>query len=511
MTTKTPPVATELEVPSTVHWHKSKFLVEGRQIVPYAFAKKHRCIPFFENEEKIQVAVQDLFCFEALEDLRFKTKKWIEPFQKSLEEIEQAIELCYHKNSLVSSEKPLKIEQEVAVEHYDLLEERLENGVIHLCDRILLEAIGQKASDIHFEPQENFLLIRYRIDGVLHEKKMVPRAQQNELITRLKVLAKLDIAESRLPQDGRMKLALGERQIDFRVSTVPVVFGERVVLRILDKKNIHLGLDAIGLETEVLDKFRNLLTKTQGILLVTGPTGSGKTTTLYSALKELDSSQINIMTIEDPVEYKLPRMAQIGVNSKINLSFSTGLRHILRQDPDVIMVGEIRDKETAEIAIQASLTGHLVLSTLHTNDAMSAPTRLIDMGIEPFLISSSLIGVLAQRLVRLICPSCKERYLPSDEEIKDLGFIGEKPFLYRAQGCPNCFELGYKGRMGIYELLVMTPSMRSLYHEEQDPVKRAAYAKKQGFISLREQGIRLVLSGITTVEEIVRVTGKGVI
>ncbi|NBU62812.1 MAG: type II/IV secretion system protein, partial [Chlamydiae bacterium] len=323
--------------------------------------------------------------------------------------------------------------------------------------------------------------------------------------------AKLDIAESRLPQDGRMKLALGERQIDFRVSTVPVVFGERVVLRILDKKNIHLGLDAIGLEKELLEKLKTLLTKTQGILLVTGPTGSGKTTTLYSALKELDSSQINIMTIEDPVEYKLPHMAQIGVNSKIHLTFSTGLRHILRQDPDVIMVGEIRDKETAEIAIQASLTGHLVLSTLHTNDALSAPTRLIDMGIEPFLISSSLIGVLAQRLVRVICHSCKERYSPSDEECKDLGLEGDRPSLYRARGCPQCFELGYKGRMGIYELLVMTPSMRSVYHEEQDPVKRAAFAKNQGFISLREQGIRLVLNGITTVEEIVRVTGKGAV
>ncbi len=510
MTTKTPLAATELELEKNTHWLQSRFLIEGTQIVPYAFAKKHRCIPFFENGEKIEVAVHDPFCFEALEDLRFKTKKRIVPVQKSLEEIEQAIELCYHKNSPRMLDSP-QAQQEISVEHYDLLEERLENGVIHLCDRILLEAISQKASDIHFEPQENFLLVRYRIDGVLHEKKTVVRSQQNELITRLKVLAKLDIAESRLPQDGRMKLALGERQIDFRVSTVPVVFGERVVLRILDKKNIHLGLDAIGLEKGLLEKLKTLLTKTQGILLVTGPTGSGKTTTLYSALKELDSSQINIMTIEDPVEYKLPHMAQIGVNSKIHLTFSTGLRHILRQDPDVIMVGEIRDKETAEIAIQASLTGHLVLSTLHTNDALSAPTRLIDMGIEPFLISSSLIGVLAQRLVRVICHSCKERYSPSDEECKDLGLEGDRPSLYRARGCPQCFELGYKGRMGIYELLVMTPSMRSVYHEEQDPVKRAAFAKNQGFISLREQGIRLVLNGITTVEEIVRVTGKGAV
>lgn len=511
MTTKIPPAVTELDLPQSLHWHKSQVLLEGRQIVPYSFAKKHRLIPFFENEEKIEVAVLDLFCFEALDDLRFKTKKRIEPHVKSLEEIEQAIEICYHRTSQKPQEEPQKQEQEASHEHYDLLEQRQQSGVIQICDRLLLDAITQKASDIHFEPQENFLQVRFRIDGVLHEKKMVSRSQQNELVTRLKVLAKLDIAESRLPQDGRMKLSVGERQIDFRVSTVPVVFGERVVLRILDKKNIYLGLDAIGLGKDLLEKLRNLLTKTQGILLVTGPTGSGKTTTLYSALKELDSSSINIMTIEDPVEYKLAHMAQIGVNPKIQLSFSTGLRHILRQDPDVIMVGEIRDKETAEIAIQASLTGHLVLSTLHTNDALSAPTRLIDMGIEPFLISSSLIGVLAQRLVRVICPCCKERYLPSDEECRDLGLESEKPTLYRAKGCPNCFDLGYKGRIGIYELLVMTPSMRSLYHEEQDPVKRAIHAKKNGFLSLREQGIRLVLDGTTTVEEIVRVTGKGAV
>jgi general secretion pathway protein E len=505
------PAPTETTFVEHDHWLSSKILQDGVQIVPYAFAKKHRLIPFIVEDSCISVAVSDPYCFEALEDIGFKTKKRVESVLKSLDEIEQAIEICYRKDNMLNLETKQQHVQKSLGENYDLLEDRPEGGVIRLCDRILLEAITQKASDIHFEPQENSLQVRYRVDGVLHPKNRVDKTQQNELVTRLKVLAKLDIAETRLPQDGRMKLSVGEREIDFRVSTVPVVFGERVVLRILDKKNIYLGLDAIGLPQDLLFTLRNLLTKTQGILLVTGPTGSGKTTTLYSALKELNSTSVNIMTIEDPVEYKLQHMAQIGVNPKIELTFSAGLRHILRQDPDVIMVGEIRDKETAEIAIQASLTGHLVLSTLHTNDALSAPARLMDMGIEPFLISSSLIGVLAQRLVRVICPHCKEKYLPSPEECQDMGFLEKRPYLYRGKGCPDCFGLGYKGRIGIYELLVMTPSMRSLYHEEQDPVKRAAFAQKNGFKTLREQGVSLALDGVTTSEEIIRVTGKGAV
>ncbi|MFZ4772772.1 MAG: GspE/PulE family protein [Chlamydiia bacterium] len=484
-------------------------LLKGIPLVPYAFAKKYRLIPYGQDATTIYVACSDANSFEALEDIRFKTKKLVHSVVRAINEIDQAIEECYHKSSTESDGGESGEQELYSSEGYDLLDQAASTGVIRLCNTILIEAITQKASDIHFEPQENMLQVRFRIDGVLHERKLVQKTYQDELITRLKVLSKLDIAESRLPQDGRMKLSIGEREIDFRVSTVPVVFGERVVLRILDKKNIHLGLDAIGLPEDLLANLKHLLTKTQGIFLVTGPTGSGKTTTLYSALKEIQSSEMNIMTIEDPVEYKLPHMAQIGVNPKINLSFSTGLRHILRQDPDVIMVGEIRDKETAEIAIQASLTGHLVLSTLHTNDALSAPIRLIDMGIEPFLISSSLIGILAQRLVRVICPACKEGYSPSDEELKDLKIKEGRPQLYRGRGCAACFGLGYKGRVGIYELLLLSPRMKTLLHQEQDPAKRQELAEGEGFMTLRQQGIRSVLEGITTVEEIIRVTGKG--
>jgi len=479
----------------------------GLPLLPYLFAKKHRVIPYFEEEKTLYLAASADLSVETLEDIRFKIKKRVLLEVVDAEAIDRAIEECYHVKE--TAEFFQEEAHSRSKEGYDLLDRQGSSGVIRLCDTILLEAITQKSSDIHFEPQENTLLIRFRIDGVLHERKRVQKNLQEELITRLKVLSKLDIAESRLPQDGRMKLSIGEREIDFRVSTVPVVFGERVVLRILDKKNIHLGLDAIGLPEEILQSLRHLLTKTQGIFLVTGPTGSGKTTTLYSALKELHSSAVNIMTIEDPVEYKLPHMAQIGVNPKINLSFSAGLRHILRQDPDVIMVGEIRDKETAEIAIQASLTGHLVLSTLHTNDALSAPVRLIDMGIEPFLIFSSVIGILAQRLVRVICPCCKEAYIPTDDECKDLGIFEERPLLYRGKGCAECFQLGYKGRIGIYELLLMTPRMKTLFHQEENPAQREAMASHEGFVTLRQQGIRRVLEGVTTVEEIVRVTGKG--
>lgn len=509
MTTKIfdPPLETSKDPKKD--WRQTELLLKGNPLLPYPFAKKHRLIPFDQNDKEVLIAVATRLTYEVIEDIRFKLKKEVVCLEKPQDQIDQAIETCYHKDAAFVGEDKESKETVDVVEGYDLLDQRNASGIIRLVDSILLEAIGQKASDIHFEPQENSLEVRFRIDGVLHISKTVQKNQQDELITRLKVLSKLDIAENRLPQDGRMKLSIGERQIDFRVSTVPVVYGERMVLRILDKKNIHLGLDAIGLPLDILKSLRTLLTKTQGILLVTGPTGSGKTTTLYSALKELQSTSVNIMTIEDPVEYKLPHMAQIGVNHKIQLSFSTGLRHILRQDPDVIMVGEIRDKETAEIAIQASLTGHLVLSTLHTNDALSAPTRLVDMGIEPFLISSSLIGVLAQRLVRVICPNCKEQYDPSDEELNDLGLLPQGQKLSYGKGCSECFGLGYKGRVGIYELLTMTGKLKSSLHQEQDPVKRLFFARQEGFITLREQGVRCVLEGITTVEEIIRVTGKG--
>jgi general secretion pathway protein E len=318
-------------------------------------------------------------------------------------------------------------------------------------------------------------------------------------------MAKMDIAEHRLPQDGRIKLRHGGREIDFRVSTLPIVHGERLVLRILDKGNVVLGLDRIGMDEELLRNFRRLIQMPEGIVLVTGPTGSGKTTSLYSAISEMDSSEMNIITVEDPVEYKLPGISQMSVNTKIDLDFAKGLRHILRQDPDVIMIGEIRDRETAEIAIQSSLTGHLVLSTLHTNDAPSALTRLADMGIEPYLLSSSILGVLAQRLVRQICPHCKMAYNPSPDELHELNL--HEPFIfYKGKGCAHCFETGYKGRHGIYELMMVTPRIKEQVLRSQDAQELRRVAIAEGMTTLFKQGVQLVLRGITTSSELLRAT-----
>ncbi|MBS0627270.1 MAG: Flp pilus assembly complex ATPase component TadA, partial [Verrucomicrobia bacterium] len=361
---------------------ESTFVQSKTCLMPYSFVKKRGVLPLEEKEGKILVAISNPLDLEAIEEIRQALGKETVEGLALASEIEEAIELCYHSESdatnlmasLQQEKGPLQVEE---IEGYDLLDRKADSPVIKILNAILLEAIQQGVSDIHFDPLEQGLGVRYRIDGVLQMRHSPPKEYQSQLITRIKVLSRLDIAEQRLPQDGRIKLQVGGRHIDFRVSTVPCVFGERIVLRILDKSNIVLGLHKIGMRESILENFKKLIRIPEGIVLVTGPTGSGKTTTLYSALSELNSAEVNIMTIEDPVEYKLQGMAQIGVNPKIHLNFAMGLRHILRQDPDIIMIGEIRDKETAEIAIQSALTGHLVLSTLHTNDAPSALTRLI--------------------------------------------------------------------------------------------------------------------------------------
>ncbi len=490
------------------------YVQEKVQVVPYAFAKSHAILPVDEKEGKLFVAHLRPFDLELLEEVRYLTGKEIQEILTSKQAIEEAIELCYHQKENVASEliATLNLEQGISSseeEGYDLLEQDAESPVIRLLNVMLAEAIQQGASDIHFEPMENGLDVRYRIDGVLQLRHAPPKDYQSQLITRIKVMARLDIAEHRLPQDGRIKLKLGGRQIDFRVSTVPVVYGERIVLRILDKSNVLLGLNKIGMRSSTLDLFNRQIRLSEGIVLVTGPTGSGKTTTLYSALSEINSSETNIMTIEDPVEYKLQGMAQIGVNPKIQLNFATGLRHILRQDPDIIMIGEIRDRETAEIAIQSSLTGHLVLSTLHTNDAPSALTRLVDMGIEPYLLSSSVVAVLAQRLVRMNCPHCTESYTPSDQELAELKIqrselIDDK--LYKGKGCSQCYNSGYKGRHGIYELMVLTSAIKQQLLKSADAVELQRVALESGMISLRREGSILAIAGKTSSSEVLRVT-----
>jgi general secretion pathway protein E len=488
------------------------FVKNKVQILPYEFAKRRQVLPLKEEEGVLWVAIADPLALEALEEVRLRTGKEVVDLLASQERLDAAIEQCYHQSEEATSElfNQLRGQESGAVveqEGYDLLAQKSSDSpVIRILNAILLEAIQQGASDIHFEPMEATFSVRYRIDGVLQLRHTPPKEYQPQLLTRIKVMARLDIAEQRLPQDGRMKLRFGGRQIDFRVSTLPVVYGERIVLRILDKSNITLGLGNIGMPSKALSRFTEMIHMSEGIVLVTGPTGSGKTTTLYSALSEIQSTHMNIMTIEDPVEYKLQGMAQIGVNPKIDLTFSKGLRHILRQDPDVIMIGEIRDQETAEIAIQSALTGHLVLSTLHTNDAPSALTRLVDMGIEPYLLSSSIIGILAQRLVRTICPKCKASYIPAPSELHDLYLDPATPHLFKGQGCDQCYDTGYKGRRGIYELMPLGSVLKRKLVETADSATLQEVALKEGMQTLRQSGGQLVKEGVTTSAEVFRVT-----
>ena len=490
--------------------------VQGKiRKLPYNFVKQKLVLPLEEQNKKLLVAISRPYDLEVLEEIRCLTKMEVKEVFCPQSQLEKAIEICYHQGENEAhdfieklSREESHLDEEKPKENDDLLNLKDNSPVIRLLNMIIAEAIQQGASDIHFEPLEDKIALRYRIDGVLQLRHSPPAMMQKQLITRLKVMAKMDIAEMRLPQDGRIKLQMGRRQIDFRMSTVPVVNGERIVLRILDKSNITLGLDKIGMHQTILKDFRKFLHQNQGIILVTGPTGSGKTTTLYSGLYEIESNEVNIMTIEDPVEYKLPNIAQIGINPKIGLSFAKGLRHILRQDPDVIMIGEIRDKETAEIAIQSSLTGHLVLSTLHTNDAPSALTRLIDMGVESYLLSSSVLAVLAQRLVRRICDDCKKPYLPTQEEIIALNFPTNfsKKEIFKGEGCKNCFGSGYRGRLGIYELMPVSQSIKNQLLISADATLLRKIAIKEGMETLRINGASLVLEGLTTTAEILRMT-----
>ena len=488
---------------------------ERYQQISYAFAKKHVVLPIIEDKNAVTIAVADPLNLGPLEELRFLLDSEIIAVYAPRDVILSAIHDCYNTEDGAASQLIADLgeknddNREGDFEVFDLLDNsRKQSPIIQLLNLILTEAIQQGASDIHFEPSENGMRVRYRIDGVLQNRHAPAQEYQIQLLTRIKVMSKLDIAEHRLPQDGRIKLRMGRREIDFRVSTVPIAGGERIVMRILDKGNVILGLDSIGMIPSVYAQFSRLISLPEGIVLVTGPTGSGKTTTLYSAICEMTNDQINIMTIEDPVEYNLKGIAQIGVHHKIKLDFATGLRHILRQDPDVIMVGEIRDKETADIAIQAALTGHLVLSTLHTNDAPSAVTRLVDMGIEPYLLSSCVVGVLAQRLVRRICPSCKESYTPTAGELQSLGLSLENltdGCLYRGKGCGNCYQTGYKGRQGVYELMMVNNTITKQIVKSPDAIEMRHTALKEGMISLLSHGAELVKKGITTVSEVLRV------
>ncbi len=402
----------------------------------------------------------------------------------------------------------------------DLLDDTSDAPIIKLVNHIISQSVKSGASDIHIEPYQNTFKVRYRVDGVLYDLLSPPKWMQSSLTSRIKVIAKMNIAEKRLPQDGRFDVKIGDQSIDIRVSTIPITHGERLVLRLLNKSNKLFHLPELGFKDEKLKTVESLIHSSHGIILVTGPTGSGKTTTLYAILSKINSPDINIITIEDPVEYQLKGIGQIQVNSKIDLTFARGLRSIVRQDPDVILIGEMRDQETADIGVQSALTGHLVFSTLHTNDSASAITRLIDIGVEPFLISSSVIAVIAQRLVRVLCNDCKEAYHPDEETLKQLRQIKIKEDLgdsdlpasddtitiFRSAGCPKCFHSGYKGRIGIYEIMVLNEALQNMIMKTHDSHQIKKEAARQGMISLYDDGIQKVLDGTTTIEEVLRVT-----
>ncbi len=391
----------------------------------------------------------------------------------------------------------------------DLLDDISDAPIIKLVNHILTQSIKARASDIHIEPYQDSFKVRYRVDGILYNLLAPPKWIQAALISRIKVMAKMNIAEKRLPQDGRFEVKIGDQDIDVRVSTIPISFGERVVLRLLNKSGSLLNLSDIGLVSDRLKQLEELIESPNGIILVTGPTGSGKTTTLYAILSSINKPDINIMTIEDPVEYQIKGISQIQVNPKISLTFARGLRSIVRQDPDVILVGEIRDRETSEIAVQSALTGHLVFSTLHTNDSAGAITRLVDIGVEPFLISSSVLAVVAQRLIRVLCSDCKEKYTPDDIALKSLGIDPDRirgKTVYKARGCPNCFNTGYRGRIAIFEIMVMNSRLKSLILKAYDANQIKNEALGMDMITLRDDGIEKVLKGLTTIEEVLRVT-----
>ena len=505
------------------------------EALPINFAKQHRVLPLGRDPDsgRVQVAVSDPTALEIVDDVAVMLGagvdavvaapgKIVDHINKAYGRLRQGAELEHDAKKDEGDDEFGQAEELV-----DILDLNDEAPIIRWVNSLMFQAVKERASDIHIEPGEKDVMVRYRIDGVLREAKRAPRKFLASILARVKIMSGLNIAEKRLPQDGRIRRKIGGKDVDMRVATVPTAGGERITIRLLDRSSVLLGLADIGMAEDMLVIVRAIIKRPHGILLVTGPTGSGKTTTLYACLSEINSPDQNILTVEDPVEYQLEGISQTQVNPKIDLTFATGLRSFLRHDPDVIMVGEIRDVETAEIAIQASLTGHLVFSTVHTNDAAGGVTRLVDMGVEPFLVASSVVGLLAQRLVRRVCAECRELVTPTVEAISGLGldpvrfFAGQIPIIgvkgqlpmppgkvYRAHGCDACLSTGYKGRSGIYELLMLDDEVRSLCLKKADATSLKRAGVRAGMRTLRLDGANKVLAGMTTIEEVMLVTAE---
>ena len=490
-------------------------------LLPPEYIRKNFVLPIRFDGETLIVGMADPNNVFLIDELRRKTKRTIKTVVCATTDINRVVEL------LTSSNVDMKVDEiikDMAEDDVQLLKKEgeddnvtdlekmgSESPIIRFVNYLIFDAIKQGASDIHIEPKEKALKVRYRIDGVLFESMNPPYQMHPAIVSRLKIMSNLDISERRLPQDGRVRAVVHGRKVDLRLSTLPTVAGEKVVMRILDNRSINVALEDLGFSEDVLTIWKGQIDMPHGILLVTGPTGSGKTTTLYSSLRCMDGNKLNIATVEDPIEYHLSAANQVQVHDKIGMTFSAALRSLLRQDPDVVMLGEIRDPETARIAVQASLTGHLVLSTLHTNDAPSSITRLINIGVEPYLISAAVNAILAQRLVRKICPHCREEFVPTDEMNEFLqlqGFGSDKTF--KGKGCDRCRKTGYTGRLGIYELLVMNDNLRDMVTRNPDVTQLRKLCRERGLVTLRVDGFQKVMNGLTTVDEILRVTEAGV-
>lgn len=511
-------LAEQLKIPSITSKTKISVSPKVLTLIPETFAHRFNVFPLKNNGNSLSVAMSNPFDLLAIDTLKNYTGLEISPVIISNTELNRLIRRYYKEEAEKKTLKSI-VQQAASIPHPELklateedvdveeLKQEVESApIVKLVDYVIWNAINERASDIHIEPEEDRLSIRYRIDGVLHEVTSADRHLHMAVVSRIKILASLNIAERRLPQDGRFSLNFRDREVDLRISTLPTMYGEKVVLRLLEKGSMSYRLEDIGFDAHSLTVFRKHVHRPYGLILLTGPTGSGKTTTLYSGLLETKSPKVNVVTVEDPVEYKLSGVYQMQVNPKINLGFAVGLRSILRQDPDIIMVGEIRDLETAQMAIRAALTGHLVFSTLHTNDAISTINRLVDMGIEPYLICSVLSLAIAQRLVRRICPSCKEAYSPTPDKLESLGLKVEKGVEFQhGKGCDKCHFTGYYGRIALIEMFEITEDVKRLVlsGEIGEGIKR--HAMETGMQTIRENGMQKVLQGVTTIEEVMRV------
>jgi type IV pilus assembly protein PilB len=488
-------------------------------LVPRHVARRYKVVPVYRHDNTLTVAISDPLDMETVDSLRYILKMNVEPVVASKEDIAASIDRYYGGSEdsvenmlqeITEGEIDLNAPEKVTARELEsTTETEADAPIIKLVSLLIMEAFRNRASDIHIEPLEKRLRVRYRIDGVLHEQDSPPKRLQPAIISRIKIMANMSIAEKRVPQDGRIQIPVMGRTLDLRVSSLPTNHGESIVMRILDKSSLLLGLGDLGFFSDQQEVMNRVIGSADGIFLVTGPTGSGKTTTLYACLNTINKPDRKIITVEDPVEYQLTGINQVQVNPDINLTFAAALRSILRQAPNIIMIGEIRDLETANIAVQASLTGHLVFSTLHTNDAPSAVTRLIDMGVKPFLVASSVRAIMAQRLVRRICSKCKEPYTPNDYEIKSLKLDPEelrKVTIYHGRGCGDCSKTGYRGRTGIYEIFMVDEEVRRLIYEKVPSNVLRASARELGMRTLREDGVRKIMAGVTTTEEVISIT-----